>query len=328
MAPRAQTVALVAASLLVSLGTLELLFRKLDFPFFDGCFVRQDESWREDPELGFGYVPGSEVRGARINARGLRGPLVAERKPADTVRILFIGDSTCFGLGVGLDESFPAVATRLLQAEDPGRRYQFVIGALPGYSSYQSRVLLERLLPLEPDLVVFYVGAYHDHANASYYRDRDIPRRMARRHAVWHQVRILNAAESLWDLSWGRWIRGLLPERIRVRVPPDDFRRNLDDMLTRARDAGARTLVLLPPHAGSLVARRASLPVYQDALREAAEVHAAASLELQPVFQPFLAEELYFLPDDDFHPRPLGHRLIGESIFLRVRDGGILGAAS
>jgi lysophospholipase L1-like esterase len=319
---------LVGASLLVILGTLELLFRKLDFPFFDGCFVRQHESWREDPELGFGYVPGSEVRGARINARGLRGPLLAERKPADTVRILFVGDSTCFGLGVGLDESFPAVATRLLQAEDPARHYEFVIGALPGYSSYQSRVLLERLLPLEPDLVVFYVGAYHDHADASYYHDRDIPRRMARRHAAWHQVHILNAAESLWDLSGGRWIRGLLPERTRARVTPEDFRRNLDDMLIRSREAGARMLLLLPPHADRLLARRASLPLYQAALREAAEAHAVASLPLQPVFQPFLPVELYLLPEDDSHASPLGHRLIGESIFLRVRDGGILGAAS
>jgi len=56
VSPRAQTASLLAASLLVSLGTLELLFRKLDFPFFDGCFVLQNEFWREDPELGFGYV--------------------------------------------------------------------------------------------------------------------------------------------------------------------------------------------------------------------------------------------------------------------------------
>lgn len=319
---------MVAAFLLVSLGTLELLFRRLDFPFFDGCFVRQHEFWREDPELGFGYVPGTEVEGARINARGLRGPLVAEPKPADTLRILFVGDASCFGLGVDLDESFPVVATRLLDADDPERRYEFVIGALPGYSSHQSRVLLDRLLSLEPDLVVFYVGAYDDHAEAPYFSDRDIPRRMVRRSAGWHQVRLLHAAESLWDLSWGRGVRGLLPERTRVRVRPEDFRRNLDAMLTRTHQAGARALLLLPPHADRLRARREWLPLYDAALREAAEAHAVPSLALQPLFQPFLPDELFSLSRDEPRLRPLGHRLVGEAVYVRVREGGILGGAS
>ena len=211
MGRRARTAAVVAAFAIVSLGTLELLFRKLDFPFFDGCFVRQHEFWREDPELGFGYVPGALVAGARINAHGLRGPVVDEPKPPQTVRLLFVGDASCFGLGVALDESFPVVATRLLDDDDPERRYEFVIGALPGYSSFQSRRLLERLLGLEPDLVVLYVGAHEDHAHAPYYCDRDIPRRMARRRAAWHRVRILHAAETLWDQAWGRGSRASSP---------------------------------------------------------------------------------------------------------------------
>ena len=108
-------------------------------------------------------------------------------------------------------------------------------------------------------------------------------------------------------------------------MPPEDFRGNLDAMLSQTREAGVPTLILLPPQPGPLVARRPSLPRYQSALRDAAERHGVASIALQPIFEPFLPSELF---GDDYRLRPLGHRLVGESIYVQVRDAGLAGRAS
>ena len=53
-----------------------------------------------DPELGFAPIPSSEVAGNKLNEHGMRGPLLPIKKNSGNFRILFIGDSTCWGLGV------------------------------------------------------------------------------------------------------------------------------------------------------------------------------------------------------------------------------------
>ena len=101
------------ASLIV-LGAFELSLRALELPGFDACWHVKDDFWQPepDPELGWRYVPGSVVAGATINERGMRGPFLPEAKPAGHTRLLFIGDSTVFGLGLSLEESFAALRRR------------------------------------------------------------------------------------------------------------------------------------------------------------------------------------------------------------------------
>lgn len=112
-----------------------------------------------NPEVGYTLVPGAtaEAWGTRVTANdlGYRAPPPA--KPAGCFRIVFVGDSWTFGMGVEEEEAFPRRVQELLQADvaPAGRSYQSWTLALPGYNSRNEMAALESYLGLlEPDAVV------------------------------------------------------------------------------------------------------------------------------------------------------------------------------
>jgi lysophospholipase L1-like esterase len=308
---------------LVLLLALEPVLRALDVPRVDTCIIDLENVWEAEPQLGFRLRPGATIGPATVNALGMRGPVLPLAKAPGTFRIVYIGDSSCFGLGVPEDGTFAALATAELAAAFPGTHFEYTIGANPGWSSYQSRVVLERLLPYAPDLVVFYVGARNDHTRARYFADEEIPARMARRESAWHQVRILRGLELATDLAWNRVVRRLRPRAEQTRVPPEAFERNLRAMLEATRRAGAAALVLLPPVAKRFGERRKLVPEYQAILEAVAAEYGVPSTRLQRVFAGRDESALY-VPGDDVHPSALGHRLIADEIARVALEAGLV----
>lgn len=315
---RAGRFALLALSLAVALLAAEGVLRALDLPRFDACWQVAEPFWQPepDPELGWLYRPGAEVALATVNARGLRGPVLPAARRPDRLRLLFVGDSTCFGIWVALEDTFAARSSAAL-ATARGRAAEYEIAALPGYSSWHSRVLTERLAARQrPDVVVFYVGAHNDHGTARYYPDGELPERLARRHAAWHQVRLLRLLESAGDEAWRHWGRKLAPEADRLRVPPEAFADNLRAMLGAARAAGARALVLAPPFSARQRADHEAIPRYVERLRAVAAAEGAAFLDLQPLFPPETEATLY--QDDRVHLSAAGHARVAAAIAAQL----------
>jgi lysophospholipase L1-like esterase len=312
-----------ALALSLTLVALELALRALGLPDRDGCFDSGGGVWIADDGLGFALEPGLELPHASVNARSLRGPELSLAKPPGVQRIVFLGDSSAFGQGVALDETFGPHATAALERELDAP-LEYLLGASPGYSAYQSRVLLERLLPYAPDLVVLYVGARNDHTSGRFFRDDEIPARMARRRAAWHDVRLLRALELTGDLAYRRLFRRVLSDETQARVPPDDFERHVRAMLEATRAANARALLLLPPFSSTLLARRPLLPRYQEILTRLGDEYGVPTVRLQDAFAPHPERELYS-PRDDFHPNARGHRLIAERVIDAVRAHALLG---
>jgi lysophospholipase L1-like esterase len=92
---------------------------------------------------------------ATINALGLRGQPPAIPKPAGTLRVLAVGDSTTFGWGVGDDETYCATAQRLLTEANAGRSVEVVNAGVGAYNLRQDAAMLKRLAPaLAPDIVL------------------------------------------------------------------------------------------------------------------------------------------------------------------------------
>ena len=301
-------IVVIAASLLLG----ECALRIADQPRYDTCWVAGNEFWIEDPVLGFGYQPGTSVAGGVVNAFGLRGPLPDVEKPAGTRRILYVGDSTASGFGVDDDEAFWSLATRAV-AEREAVPVEPLVAAAPGYSSYQNRVLVERFAPYAPDWAVLYVGAHNDERRRGYYEDAEIPARAARRHAAWHDVRLLRAGEFLVDRIGRWWSKQSKDPLANRRVPPDAFEENLRAMIASLRAAGVKPLLLVPPHAETLLDRYPSVATYRAILERVAQQEQVPSVALQPIFAAHDAADLY-QPNDDFHPSPLGHRLIAGAI--------------
>ena len=109
-----------------------------------------------------GWIDGGLVT---VNSLGFRGAEVASPKPQGRLRIVIVGDSVTFGMGMGDAESFPAQLEHLLHEKFPGRDLDVVNLGVPGYDTRQEVTLLRRnLARLDPDvaLVGFYTNDVPD----------------------------------------------------------------------------------------------------------------------------------------------------------------------
>jgi hypothetical protein len=112
----------------------------------------------------------------RINSLGLRGPDTSLAKPTGTLRVLVLGDSFVFGVGV--DEEH--LLTSRLQALFDARRqakYEVLNLGISGYSTDQEYLLFQGLgARLHPDIVVLvacdndFEGNTLDFAYQQYYK--------------------------------------------------------------------------------------------------------------------------------------------------------------
>jgi lysophospholipase L1-like esterase len=96
-----------------------------------------------------------------INRLGFRGPDIAAKKEAGTIRIAFLGASTTFCAEVSSNEAtWPHLVADALAAQVPGRRLEYINGGVPGYVVRRSiENLAVRVAPLEPDVIVIYHAA-------------------------------------------------------------------------------------------------------------------------------------------------------------------------
>lgn len=106
-----------------------------------------------------GHVLNPAARRYEIGSDGFRGPAFPIRKPAGETRLVALGNSITFGLGVSEGATFPHQLERRLSAGHAPHRYRVINAGVPAYTSLQALLVLERrVVPLDPDLVVATVG--------------------------------------------------------------------------------------------------------------------------------------------------------------------------
>lgn len=123
----------------------------------------QNMAYVFDPKLQI-IVPraGAELHGSEINVKinslGFRGDEFSKVKPPNTVRIACLGASTTYCPEVSSnDAAWPAQLQRLLQARYPKVRIEVINAGIQGLkASHSLKNLRYRVLPLQPDLVIFY----------------------------------------------------------------------------------------------------------------------------------------------------------------------------
>jgi len=115
--------------------------------------------------------PGTAGDGKTVNSQGyISTPEIVMPKPAGRTRIVFLGGSSVAGTGrnLGDTETWPWRTVELLRKEMPGMEFDFINGALGGYTSFESfGRLWARIRFLDPDMVILCHGW-----NEMYYFDR------------------------------------------------------------------------------------------------------------------------------------------------------------
>jgi sulfatase modifying factor 1 len=289
-----------------------------------------------NPYLLWEHSPGArQEQGVtvHINSLGLRGPEPAIPKPPGLRRILATGDSSVYGFGVPLEDSFVAVAAAAMAS--PEAPVEGIPAALPGYSTLQTLNLLGmRALRLEPDLVVV-ANLWSDHASARV-EDAALLDRYQRFDAglAGSLDRALRRTALYRLLSWELGVRRGAQARARMdwtpeppsstqqgrRVPVEDYRHNLAAIARLVGERGAELAYLVLPHPADLRGQpeeREGYHPYRQAMRaeaarlgapivEGGQVFAAASHGAGPEI-----EDLFL---DNIHPSAAGHRLLGRAL--------------
>ena len=186
--------------------------------------------------------PGYEIKGAnihiKINSLGFRGEEFSTAKPQGTFRIVALGASTTFSAEASSnDHIWTALLQKQLRAAYPGRHIEVINAAVAGYVADDNlKNLRNRVLPLHPDLVIYY------EANNEIVRDtRELAIREGlvapdgRRQAAWSVE--LSRMSLLFDLAYKNvaiMVRSKNAGGRRFdRVPaelPERFIRVLDEM--------------------------------------------------------------------------------------------------
>lgn len=150
----------VALQLLLVVALLEVvarIFDPLGVSYYPETARYLDTLVLEEP-IGYRNRPGLEGRfyGApvHINSLGMRDREVPE-KPAGESRLLVLGDSVPFGIGVSYEDSFPRQLELLLNERHPRRRWCTLNMGVPSYNTEQELIQLRSTgLRLRPDAVL------------------------------------------------------------------------------------------------------------------------------------------------------------------------------
>jgi len=287
------------------------------------------------PTRLWGLAPGVNANGrglATVDPIGLRAPIPVVPRPSSQARVLVVADSTIFGHGVPDGETLPAQLQAALQAE--GLDVTVVNGGIPGYSSAQSRLLLDEVgWALEPSLLVI-ANLWSDN-NFDLWHDKDLLRTAAvfRDNPLSGSALFRLVASSVDRLRGGRgahlvtWtqVSGKPDGSVR-RVPLQDYAENLDAMAREAatRGIGVAFLGLANQDLVKVTYDEGSWDTYFRVQEAVAAHHGAVRVEAQTTLARAVADgvSLDDLFVDELHPSGEGHRRIAVDLAAGLRAAG------
>jgi lysophospholipase L1-like esterase len=255
----------------------------------------------------------------------VRGP-GGEAPDPSALRILHLGESTTFGLGVEPQQAYAAVVADILRQRHPERRFQFFNRGVPGLvTASMLRTLPDKLAELRPDLITILAGAndYNEQLNGLENPDGFwLPSPLA---SFVHGLRLYKMGRLALDLTMPGvklehgeviYYRHGASANILYETPSDPAKiaavtarleANLEKIITLGHQAGAQVLLVgyLQVTEENKVLRRVAdragvlfVSTFIDRDRRPADL--------------FIA--------DGWHPSPAGHRHIAEAIVNAIES--------
>ncbi len=346
---------LLGVSLAMTLGLLELVLRV--FFAVPPTWVEPQTRHLESPLAGWVLPPSSDSytidAPVHVNALGLRDEEMPLAKPPGTRRVLCLGDSFTFALGVRLEDLYVKQLERRLAASDAAADFQVINAGVAGYNTRQELITYQTLgVALDPDLVVlgFYwndlvgnadpipdlattprivAGAQGQHeARAQHWIPAPLRNALRRSVLLYKSVTGAQAVASLVSPpSDGYSVvqRALLSGDAATLAP--DWNETAERLLQLAQAAkahGTPVILLVFPSENEV---RHDFPklVFGEKLREIWAPTGFPMIDLTPAYRASLrAGENPFLPYD-LHPNATGMRIAADALYAVIREQGYLG---
>ncbi len=343
---------LMLASLFLCLAALEIVIRVWNPNIAQQGMKQIHEASKF---LGWDLIPGASGVGSlgesyRINSSGFRGPEVVKEKQPGKPRIMVIGDSFTFGMGVNHEDAYP---TQLQNILDRKKRPSEVINCgVVAHDMWQyNEMLLRKALPYRPDLIL--LGLYQDDIRTSIppftgaggYAGKNYFEREARdgfmsRFSLWNLLTNVNALiEYKYRSHRGYTYVKRIEERKKKIGPSNptneyyrimagkkeklkyaEFAEALERFVETVRDAGADVVVVMIPD---------SVQLNEPDLQEVNRIVKRMCADIPVPFvdaTPFLepgGDSLYLFPFAA-HNNPKGYRIIASAIADKMIELGML----
>lgn len=337
-----RTVLRVVAALLLPWVLIEVGLRAIGWQPPDlrprvALFPRFPDIYRPHRELGWVLKPDLDWQGLdvaipfRTDAHGNR----RHGDGSDTGEVVVdcIGDSSTFGFGVPADETYPARLQSLLRASsgDPTLRVRNL--GVPGYTSYEARLLAGRDEPLAP--VTLVMMGFNDHFPSTRTRFTSLWLRRAA-YACFRS----RACALLFDVATRRDPDAPPPpprvaDRYVPDVAPDEYRDQLVRTVRTLRAAGSEPILLVYPSIALTPGLREQIAEYWKQPLDQVDANLAAHTEYQAITRDVAAREKVRLVDlplpfdaagnvrlhfDWVHPNAEGQALIATSVVGPVQE--------
>lgn len=239
--------------------------------------------WKLKPSVDLGRTGDKYYFGRISDSRGLRNRERAPGVARASSRILALGDSCTFGVGVDQEESWPQQLEELLNS---GRKAQeewveVMNAGVPGYSSFQGlRALRVWFGPLQPDLLIVCFG-WNDSNVWDGRSDQRVHELLAGRFdgpfdGLLHRSSFYLVLEKGLHL-----VRSHADRAARLpRVGVGDYASNLEAMVVEAEHRDLPIVFLLWPFRSQIVDPREPLTPYQRALKSVAAARKVPLVDL------------------------------------------------
>lgn len=248
------------------------------------------------------------------NEHGFRGPSRPRAKPADTARMIIVGDSFAMGWGVLYEETYAARLERSerLVARSPGRLEVLNFG-LAGDNAQDAVERLEaEAIAFAPDIVVY--GANVNDVEGEHYA-ASFPRRAgpSMGSVLWQIVgpRLVRIAELVWPPP-GSYLYEL--DENYFRNPPawQAFEAALDDLARIAKAHEACPVVLIQTQLHRLD-RWHPYDRHYAAIQDAALARDLPVVPTRELFRDRETRSLWVSPTDA-HPNATAHALLADAL--------------
>lgn len=275
------------------------------------------------------------------NSRGLRDRDYGFAKPAGTVRIVALGDSSLFGWGVAGDQATTEVLERMLNEADAVPPIEVINFATPGYNTaIQADVFIARALRYQPDLVLINFNT----------NDYDVPAfmRLPQDYATLRRSFVFDLMYSQYEAWTGVPPREMpvfdfttrtltleeadrldqdpgLPDEYRYMVGVRGFERAIDKIVTAARQAGVQVVVFdVRPYPGlhPTYAPNAFRDSQRELLERLSREKGFHWLNTYPHYVEYLKANpdapfprVFAVSDTDSHPSVLAHRISAQAVY-------------
>jgi lysophospholipase L1-like esterase len=243
---------------------------------------------------------------------------------------MVVGDSCVFGWEAPEGENFPERLLQMLEQEYPNRPFHLFQGGVMGYSTYQTRRILEIYGPeYRPDLVVVYANT-NDAWPCVEYPDKEVVNKSMRKYSLQQALEYSEFYCLLRDILRKTGVV-FDPENIEMsevrqqanyhqgpfRVSREDNYENISAMCEFTREELQADIILLTRQhllRNGILGKR--IMGFNDNTRRVAEEKNVPLVDVDLFFSSHPNErELYFRPERDrIHPNTKGYRQIARLV--------------